>query len=115
VPGALPAVLAVRRARHNDLRDIDVDVPLWRPVAVADVSGSGKTSLAKGNVPIVVMVIVLSPRHVPESRDPGAGGKTDYPGAAAVVVFLSGISFAFIEAPRSAGRHPLYSPWRCSV
>jgi MFS family permease len=67
------------------------------------------------NVPIAVMVIVLSARHVPESRDPGAGGKTDYPGAAAVVVFLSGISFAFIEAPRSAGRHPLYSPWRCSV
>jgi hypothetical protein len=45
------------------------------------------------------MVIVLSARHVPESRDPGAGGKTDYPGAAAVVVFLSGITFAFIEAP----------------
>jgi hypothetical protein len=45
------------------------------------------------------MVIVLSARHVPESRDPGAGGKTDYPGAAAVVVALSGITFAFIEAP----------------
>jgi MFS family permease len=31
-----------------------------------------------GTVPIAVMVIVLSARHVPESRDPGAGGKTDY-------------------------------------
>jgi EmrB/QacA subfamily drug resistance transporter len=51
------------------------------------------------NVPIAVMVIVLAARHVPESRDPGAGGTTDYPGAAAVVVFLSGITFAFIEAP----------------
>jgi hypothetical protein len=51
------------------------------------------------NVPIAVMVIVLSARHVPESCDPDAGGKTDYPGGTAVVVFLSGITFAFIEAP----------------
>jgi EmrB/QacA subfamily drug resistance transporter len=51
------------------------------------------------NVPIAVLVIVLSARHVPESRDPAAGGRTDYPGAAAVVVFLSGVTFAFTEAP----------------
>jgi EmrB/QacA subfamily drug resistance transporter len=51
------------------------------------------------NVPVAVAVIVLSVRHVPESRDPDAGGTTDYPGAAAVVVFLSGVTFAFIEAP----------------
>ena len=30
---------------------------------------------------------------------PGADGKTDYLGAAAAVVFLSGVTFAFIEAP----------------
>jgi EmrB/QacA subfamily drug resistance transporter len=51
------------------------------------------------NIPIAVLVIVLSARHVPESRDPAAGGTTDYPGAAAMVVFLSGVTFAFIEAP----------------
>jgi EmrB/QacA subfamily drug resistance transporter len=51
------------------------------------------------NVPIAVLVIVLSARHVPESRDPAAAGPTDYLGAAALVVFLSGITFAFIEAP----------------
>jgi EmrB/QacA subfamily drug resistance transporter len=51
------------------------------------------------NIPIAVTVIVLSVRHVPESRDPDAGGATDYSGAAAMVVFLSGITFAFIEGP----------------
>jgi excinuclease UvrABC ATPase subunit len=45
VPETLPTVIAVRGARHNNLNDVDVDVPLWRLVAVVGVSGSGKTSL----------------------------------------------------------------------
>jgi excinuclease ABC subunit A len=48
--GELPDAIRVRGARHNNLRDIDVDVPLWRTVVVVGVSGSGKTSLAMGTL-----------------------------------------------------------------
>jgi EmrB/QacA subfamily drug resistance transporter len=59
------------------------------------------------NIPIAVTVIVLSTRHVPESRDPDAGSTTDYLGAAAMVVFLSGLTFAFIEAPALGWSSPV--------
>src|SRR5258705_4887385 len=50
VPGTLPTVIGVRGARHNNLQNIDVDVPLWRTVAVVGVSGWGKTSLEIGTL-----------------------------------------------------------------
>ncbi len=50
VPESLPTAISVRGARHNNLRDVDADVPLWRTVAVVGVSGSGKTSLAIGTL-----------------------------------------------------------------
>src|SRR5205823_14939914 len=51
------------------------------------------------NVPIAAVVVALSVRHVPESRDLSVTGKIDYAGALAAVVFLTGITFAFTEAP----------------
>jgi len=51
------------------------------------------------NVPVAVVVVALGLRHAPESRDPNVTGAIDYAGALALVVFLTGITFAFIEAP----------------
>src|SRR5699024_10302840 len=46
--GDHPRAIEVRGARIHNLADIDVDVPLDTLVAIAGVSGSGKSSLAMG-------------------------------------------------------------------
>ncbi|MFJ5985892.1 excinuclease ABC subunit UvrA [Lentzea sp. NPDC092896] len=43
-----PLAIEVRGARVHNLRDVDVTVPLRKLVAIAGVSGSGKSSLAMG-------------------------------------------------------------------
>ena len=43
-----PGHILIRGARVHNLKNIDVDVPLNRIVAIAGVSGSGKSSLALG-------------------------------------------------------------------
>ena len=45
-----PGAIEVRGARKNNLKNIDVDIPLGKIVGVAGVSGSGKSSLALGVV-----------------------------------------------------------------
>lgn len=45
-----PSSIQVRGARVHNLKDLDVDVPLNRFVAIAGVSGSGKSSLALGTL-----------------------------------------------------------------
>ena len=45
-----PVAIEVRGARKNNLRNLDVDIPLGKIVGVAGVSGSGKSSLALGVV-----------------------------------------------------------------
>ncbi len=47
---ARPCAIEVRGAKKNNLKDIDVDIPLGKIVGVAGVSGSGKSSLALGVV-----------------------------------------------------------------
>jgi len=51
------------------------------------------------NVPLGVVVLIASIRHVPESKDPGADGRVDVPGAVLAVVGLAGVTFALIEGP----------------
>ena len=43
-----PESIRIRGARVHNLKNIDVDIPLNRIVAIAGVSGSGKSSLALG-------------------------------------------------------------------
>ena len=44
----MPEQIKVRGARVRSLKNIDADVPLNQIVAIAGVSGSGKSSLALG-------------------------------------------------------------------
>lgn len=43
-----PSRMIIRGGRVHNLKNIDVEIPLQKIVAIAGVSGSGKTSLALG-------------------------------------------------------------------
>ena len=51
------------------------------------------------NLPIGIFVVVMAPRHVPETRDPTAGGRLDLPGAVLAALGLAGTTYALIEGP----------------
>ena len=51
------------------------------------------------NLPIGAFVLLISARHVPESRDPGATGHVDIVGALLATLALGGVTFALIEGP----------------
>ena len=93
-------------------------VPADRARAIGAWSGLGGVAVAAGpliggylisaaswrwifyiNVPLAAAVVALGGRHVPESHDSSVSGRIDYAGAAAAVIFLTGLTFAFIEAP----------------
>jgi EmrB/QacA subfamily drug resistance transporter len=51
------------------------------------------------NVPLAAVAVILTLRHVPESRDPEAAHRPDLAGALAATVGLAGVVFALIEWP----------------
>jgi len=53
------------------------------------------------NLPLVVLVLVIAVRHVPESRDAGASRRVDHTGAVLATAGLGLISFGLSAWPRS--------------
>ncbi len=51
------------------------------------------------NLPVAVVVLIVTARHVPETRDPSTAGHLDFLGAGLAVVFLAGLTYGLIEAP----------------
>ncbi|MFC9789075.1 DHA2 family efflux MFS transporter permease subunit [Rhodococcus sp. NPDC127528] len=50
------------------------------------------------NLPLALAVVLVSARHVPESRDPLAHGRLDLPGAALAVLGLATLTYGLIAA-----------------
>jgi EmrB/QacA subfamily drug resistance transporter len=51
------------------------------------------------NIPLIVAVVLVTLRHVPESRDPAASGRIDVIGAVLATVGLGGLCYGLIEWP----------------
>jgi excinuclease UvrABC ATPase subunit len=60
--------LAIRKAEVNNLRRVDVDVPLGVLVVVTGVAGSGKSSLVHGSLPADSGVVAIDQRAIRASR-----------------------------------------------
>ncbi len=58
------------------------------------------------NLPVAAVVLVLTARHVPESRDPTSTGRIDALGASLAVVVLAGLTYGLIEAPTRGWSSP---------
>jgi len=58
------------------------------------------------NLPIGIFVSFMAVRHVPETSDPQATGRIDFPGAVLAAIGLAGTTYALIEAP-GRGAEPL--------
>ncbi len=60
--------LEIRGASTNNLRDVDVDIPLGVLVVVTGVSGSGKSSLIHGSIPANDAVVTIDQDAIRGSR-----------------------------------------------
>lgn len=58
------------------------------------------------NVPVAIAVLLITSRHVPESRDPNSVGRVDKVGAALAVVFLAALTYGLIEASSDGWTNP---------
>jgi EmrB/QacA subfamily drug resistance transporter len=59
------------------------------------------------NIPIAIAVVVISIRHVPESREQGVHGSLDWMGAASATLGLGGVVYGFIESSRVGFSNPV--------
>jgi len=59
------------------------------------------------NLPLAAVVAWVSVRHVPESRDPNARGRLDWPGAALAAAGLAGIVYALTDGPTHGWTSPV--------
>jgi EmrB/QacA subfamily drug resistance transporter len=55
------------------------------------------------NLPLAAVVVLVTVKHVPETKDPTVHGGFDFAGAALAALALGGITYALIETPESAG------------
>ncbi|MFF1879781.1 ATP-binding cassette domain-containing protein [Leifsonia sp. NPDC058230] len=60
--------LSIRGATANNLRDVDVDIPLGVLVVVTGVAGSGKSSLVNGSIPTDAGVVSVDQGAIRGSR-----------------------------------------------
>ena len=61
-------VLPIRNATENNLRNVDVDIPLGVLCVITGVAGSGKSSLIHGSMPTEAGVIVVDQAGIKGSR-----------------------------------------------
>jgi EmrB/QacA subfamily drug resistance transporter len=58
------------------------------------------------NLPLALVVVTATLRHMPESLDPSANAHTDYKGAIAITFGLAVITYGLISAPSSGWSSP---------
>ena len=59
------------------------------------------------NVPLVIAVVLITLRHVPETRNPDASGRVDMLGALLTLVGLTGLSYGLVSGPSLGWNSPL--------